>query len=591
LGKLVFSQQYLNSTYITQGLAYPPTNIIPTDSGYIIGSSTANTIYLLDSSANEKWFKQYPLSLPGGYGNLISDNNGKYIASGTLQGGIDGAYLIKFNNSFDTIYSKILITETICSSCLSMVHCFVDNNGKYILLGHNSRDSSGVSIPDVDALFIKTDTSGTIINHKLIGPSNNADWFNTGLQMGNNYYLFGGTYSYAPGSVVGMDRTDGWIVKTDLQGNEISSAAFGNPNIYDHDFIFTLKTHQNKLLTGVDYGIAKHSSGFRMFKPRLLVLNDDLSVYKDLFFKNSYVSNDTLFNSSIVDGILNIDSTYTFLGRDVAVSISTHSGLHSNGFVLKLNKSLKVLYFRNYIHNGGNYTSIIPTVIASTADSGYIFGGYVNDNTLTPSQQSWLVKTDSLGCDGFHSCDDTTLVCQILQAPDTACKNDTSWIHVKFKGRSAPYFIYANTTLALDSVYYPYTLPLWIDTLMPYFPTTTGMQQVIVKLQDPWGWYQTDTVQIFVKNCGSGSIEETWYPKKVEVFPNPATNELHVKIRSAITTPVSITIYDMQGKVVKQIATKLNETVINISGLKEGVYGIRVVGDNITVSDRFVKLE
>ena len=116
------------------------------------------------------------------------------------------------------------------------------------------------------------------------------------------------------------------------------------------------------------------------------------------------------------------------------------------------------------------------------------------------------------------------------------------------------------------------------------------MQQVIIKVLDPWGWNRSDTVQIFVKNCGAGNIEETWYPKKVEIFPNPATTELHIKIRNLINTPVLITLYNIQGQIVKQIATKQNETVIDISGLEQGVYGIRVVGDNLNCSERFVKL-
>jgi len=45
----------------------------------------------------------------------------------------------------------------------------------------------------------------------------------------------------------------------------------------------------------------------------------------------------------------------------------------------------------------------------------------------------------------------------------------------------------------------------------------------------------------------------------------------------------------MQGKTVKQITTKQNENVIDISGLEQGVYGVRVVGD-FNVVERFVKM-
>jgi len=600
LGSYTIAQQpYLNKTFVFDNNNYIHT-IIPTDSGYILGGCYRNAITLVDSTANEKWTKSYsfsPLSswIGDGSPNAIhKTGSGNYIAGGTIQNGIatiNKVYLIKYSNTFDTVLTKIILSDVTCDGCLNVINSFINTLGKYILIGADSKDSTGNYFQNKyeNGLLLKLDTNGTTINHKLFGSTIDHDWLNTGLQMGNNYYLFGGTYSYASGGVVGFDRLDGWVVKTDLQGNEILSAAFGNPVLSDREFTYALMLPNNRIITGRDKGIAIHLSGFRMYQPWAIILNNDLSVFKEFYFKNTFSSGDTLFNSNFEQAIMNEDSSISFLGRNVALSITNMTIIFSNAFILNINRDYKVNYYREFKHNGGDFTSINPNVITTTADGGYIFGGYVYDNTLIPPQQSLLVKTDSLGCDGFHSCDDTTLVCQILQAPDTACKNDTAWLHVKFKGRSAPYFIYANTTLALDSIYYPYTLPLWIDTLVPYIPTTLGMQQVIIKVNDPWGWFNSDTVQIFVKNCGTGSIAETWYPKKVEIYPNPATNELHVKIRTTLTAPVTITIYNMQGKTVKQITTKQNENVIDISGLEQGVYGVRVVGD-FNVVERFVKM-
>ena len=35
-----------------------------------------------------------------------------------------------------------------------------------------------------------------------------------------------------------------------------------------------------------------------------------------------------------------------------------------------------------------------------TPDGGIVFAGWTTNSTMTPTQQMWLVKTDSLGCDG-----------------------------------------------------------------------------------------------------------------------------------------------------------------------------------------------
>ena len=57
-----------------------------------------------------------------------------------------------------------------------------------------------------------------------------------------------------------------------------------------------------------------------------------------------------------------------------------------------------------------------------------------------------------------------------------------------------------------------------------------------------------------------------------------------------VQTTVAITIYNMQGKQIKQIKTKQNENVIDISELQQGVYSVRVLGNSINVSERMVKL-
>ena len=171
-----------------------------------------------------------------------------------------------------------------------------------------------------------------------------------------------------------------------------------------------------------------------------------------------------------------------------------------------------------------------------------------------------------------------------------ACKNDTSFIQVRFKGRSAPYLVRANNTLALDSVYYPYTLPLWIDTLMPYYPTDTGWQQVIVNVSDPWGWNRSDTAMVYVKNCGTSWASEEYYRNKVEVFPNPATEEIRVRMRTgAHGEPYTVTLFDMQGRVVLEQSSSDAETIINIEAFEPGIYTVRVLGRNVYRSVKLVK--
>ncbi len=440
--------------------------------------------------------------------------------------------------------------------------------------------------PDNNVLFWKMDTAFNDLIYKSFG----TVWLDNGnriIEAFDKTLIIGGlSFGFAPVNITGEDRIDWYLANLDSTGNVLETYIFGNPLLFDVDGI----TGLSKAKKDSSYYISGQHGSY--YDQHGWICTDAHIVKLDKFFNLIWEKNygQTKPGQSVNDIVSTSDNMQVLLTQHVTDSIITDLNMYSR--VFKFKSDGKVLWSRKYFQ--GDTTLLVrgrAWDIDETSDKGFILCGSVYDTTnLYPPMQAWLVKTDSLGCDGLRSCNDTALVCQILQASDTVCKNDTTWLHVKFKGRSAPYFVYANTTLALDSVYYPYTLPLWIDTLVPYIPTTTGMQQVIIKIKDPWGWNQSDTVQMFVKNCSAGNIEETWYPKKIEIFPNPTTSELNIKIRTNITTPVSITIFDLQGKIIKIISLKQSLSVINVSDLTQGIYEIKIVSDNFTFNERFVKL-
>ena len=590
LGKLMFSQNnQFNSTFVINNQIH---TILPTDSGYILACKGENAIVLVDLQATIKWIKSYPdpLGLWGSYigstspNALISTGNNTYFAGGVMQNSLPTAnkvYSVKYSDTFDTLYLKLLLSDTITLNNF-VNNSFYTSEDKYVFVGKSGTAS----------MILFTDTNSNFIDSVLISESsNNPDWFNCGLQMGNYYYLFGASRSYAPSHVTNpFDRNDGWVVKTDLQGNEIASAAFGNPELLDNDFSTALLLN-NKILTFSNIGMFKHTTGVRISKPWLLLLNEDLSINKEVFFGQSEIIGDTLFGKYINTATIGKDSDIAVIGANYIYNLSTYTTLSGNGMLVVLDKDYKIKYIRNYRHNGSIFNSFNLNTIAPTSDGGYIFGGYVVDNTLTPSQQSWLVKTDSLGCDGFTSCNDTAMVVQVLNYPDTLCKDSTYFIAVRLKGRSAPYSLYANSTLALDSIYYPYTLPLWIDTIIPVAIHDTGWQNLVVTLHEPWERTASDTVQVFVRNCTTSSAPQEFYKQNVEIFPNPASTKLHVKIRGVIEGGYTITMYDTQGKTVDIITTKEQEEVIDISKYQQGIYWIRILGNNIVRSEKVIILK
>ncbi len=88
------------------------------------------------------------------------------------------------------------------------------------------------------------------------------------------------------------------------------------------------------------------------------------------------------------------------------------------------------------------------------------------------------------------------------------------------------------------------------------------------KLQTP------DFVGI-AENIAEGAVSD------LIVYPNPATDEIHLALHLKNDAAISILIYDLQGKVVKElynskISGGLKELTFNISGLYQGLYFVAV---------------
>jgi len=83
----------------------------------------------------------------------------------------------------------------------------------------------------------------------------------------------------------------------------------------------------------------------------------------------------------------------------------------------------------------------------------------------------------------------------------------------------------------------------------------------------------------------------TW---QVTVFPNPATNLLNVKYNLPTEDNISISVFDLQGKLLlevnKGIRTKgEHEEILDISILPAGQYLCRISGQTNTISKNIIK--
>lgn len=91
-----------------------------------------------------------------------------------------------------------------------------------------------------------------------------------------------------------------------------------------------------------------------------------------------------------------------------------------------------------------------------------------------------------------------------------------------------------------------------------------------------------DTVQIYVPKGGS-AIEEN-DKTSVIVFPNPTTDKFYIQL-SDVVKDLSIEIYDIHGRLIKQVKSNNDKTVeISADGMGKGIYHVRCMsGDKLIV--------
>lgn len=88
------------------------------------------------------------------------------------------------------------------------------------------------------------------------------------------------------------------------------------------------------------------------------------------------------------------------------------------------------------------------------------------------------------------------------------------------------------------------------------------------------------------------SVPEPWESQNFSFYPNPATTNitLQLPLLSASTEPVSIILYDRQGRMVISENDLRHGAQLDISFLPKGVYAVRLISGQQTATGKLVKL-
>ncbi len=400
---LLFSQEQFNTIYDNGFVDIFPRNVFQTaDTGYVqLGATVINgkmniLISFTDEFGDFKFNKTYGNAnynvYDGAENSCVKTEGGYILAASRGQMSVGDTcfiYVVKFDEQFDTLWTRKHFVDT--NWVVSRGICNTDDGG-FMIVGETKLTNDSVVGSDYQyALMLKLDANGNYEWFKSFGTDFHNDNFYKVVQTHDGGYLVGGGTDSWQESLEWKDQGDWYIVKTDSQGNEEWHRRYGNPILREGRVTEIVKAIDSTYyLTGA-WTYHSNSTGSDLWKEAHVIKLDQNF---DEVFSLKY-DNQAYWRSYPMAAIETNDSNIVLIGRKYTDYAAGRTTIH------KINPQGEILWQRQYVAGGDTTWSYSDSYsVKQTSDNGFIIGGVMNNDNFTPDQQMWLVKTDSMGCDG-----------------------------------------------------------------------------------------------------------------------------------------------------------------------------------------------
>ena len=523
--------------------------------------------------------------------NILKKGDNKYYCFAKTSGNPIGTgkfSLVIMDTSFNTIYIK-------------------DTIGFYDYIGeiqeYSNRDFyfSGQLYDSINqklvANVVKTDSMGNVIWNKVV---------NQVAYSAMTKLIISSDGNIVAGGKHGSDYSQWQLVKMDTSGNVIWQHTYGRNGIYpDGAITGLLETPDSCFIVSGSYPAVSIDGGYEFYYDgclrKISATGEQLWEKRLRTYSINLYDNGILLRNEIRSIIISDDHIYV-LGSDDYEHL-----LWYNSYLMKMDLSGNILWKRIYYgENAYNCEQHLES-FARTPDGGFIMGGYGYYANIGyyPSQQPWIVKTDSLGVDGITTASLPELNVDI-DFPDTLYCGDTISCLLRLSGKSAPYQLSFSTGQTIDSIFYP---PVWmpqeiglgeISVISPQYnyatfneteativggeweqcihkpiqfvvPNRIGLQQITIEVRDYYGESEIITKEInVVGDCDSGI--ENIAEQSVSVYPNPASGSITI----AGENIAEIEICNLLGEVVYEMQQCNGNNVISTENMPAGSYFVKV---------------
>jgi len=90
-------------------------------------------------------------------------------------------------------------------------------------------------------------------------------------------------------------------------------------------------------------------------------------------------------------------------------------------------------------------------------------------------------------------------------------------------------------------------------------------------------------------NCKSGYEDYAKSESHITIYPNPAPTQITIETPTTPNKNTILTIHNINGQVISRRQITEQQTVVNVSGLSQGIYVVRIVSDDGVMVGKFVK--
>ncbi len=367
------------------------------DSGYILAGVTNSSgngwfdawLIKTDASGNQQWSRTFGgIDDDIGY-SVQQTSDGGYVLAGftwSYGNGNDEAWLIKTDSSGNLQWSR-----TFGGTGYDYIYSVQQTSDSgYILAGGTSSYGAGSD----DVWLIKTDSSGNPQWSRTFGGTR-SDWAEAVQKTSDGGYILAGLFNST------INRQDAWLIKTDAYGNQQWNRTFGG---FDNDGAFDVnQTSDGYILTGETFSYGAGRTDAWLIKTDVSGNEQWNRTFGGTDFDAAYSLRQTSDGGYILEG-----ETYSYgAGNDDAwlIKVSSEaggsgSGGGGNGFaddvaLLQSNGWWAIKYNFNRATSGtADKWTVFGDGSAQPVVGDFSHTGTLSDVALLQSNGWWAIKYD-----------------------------------------------------------------------------------------------------------------------------------------------------------------------------------------------------